>query len=193
MDASIPSEGSVKVYGKFQNAADEGNFQEDLSWIELSSQTPPFESTNDFAEYKFGLPAKGATSAGLNASNSDIFEYDVKSVLSIAVTAGGSSYSANPVVTISGGGGYGAAATATVSGGAITAITITNPGREYTSTPTVTITDPGGSGASATATATIGTVTHVGFKTFAIKVVPLSTNTSKVPKFKDLRAIALQV
>ncbi len=76
------------------------------------------------------------------------------------------------------------------SGGAITGITITNPGREYTSTPTITITD--GSGSGATATATVGTVTHTGFKTYAVKVVPLSTSTSKPPKFKDLRAIALQ-
>ena len=56
---------------------------------------------------------------------------------------------------------------------------------------TVTITDSGGS--SATATATVGTVTHTGFKTFAVKVVPLSSTTSKVPFFKDLRAVALQV
>ena len=41
--------------------------------------------------------------------------------------------------------------------------------------------------------ATVGTITHTGYKTFAVKVVPLSSTTSKVPFFKDLRAIALQV
>ena len=138
---------------------------------------------------RYNLPSKGSNAAGLNGSG--IYEYDVKSLLSIAVTAGGSSYSSSPTITITGGGGYGAAATATVSGGVIQSIEITNPGREYTSTPTVTITDSGGS--SATATATVGTVTHTGFKTFAVKVVPLSSTTSKVPFFKDLRAVALQV
>lgn len=191
LDAAIPTEGSIKVYAKLQNGADEGNFQEDLSWIELSSTTPPFEATEDFAEYQFGLPLKSVSGvAGLNGSSPSIFEYDVKAVLSATVTAGGSGYSSSPVVTITGGGGYDATATATVSGGAITGITITNPGREYTSTPTITITD--GSGSGATATATVGTVTHTGFKTYAVKVVPLSTSTSKPPKFKDLRAIALQ-
>ena len=90
-----------------------------------------------------------------------------------------------------GGGGFGATATATVSGGVVTAITVTNPGRNYSSTPTVTIT--GGGGTGATGTATTGTVTYTGYKTFAVKVVPLSTSTVHVPKFKDLRAIALQV
>jgi len=74
--------------------------------------------------------------------------------------------------------------------GQISAITVTNPGREYTSTPTVTIT--GGGGSNGAGTPTVGTVTHKGFKTFAVKVVPLSSTTSKVPFFKDLRAIALQ-
>ena len=188
LDAAIPSEASLKVYGKMMNSSDDGDFQDDLSWVELSSQTPPFESTEDFAEYKFSIPSKGSNAAGLNGG---VFEYDVKSVASIAVTAGGSGYTSVPTVAITGGGGYGAAAIATISGGgAVTGITVTNPGREYTSTPTVTIS--GGGGSSATATATVGTITHTGYKTFAVKVVPLSSTTSKVPFFKDLRAIALQ-
>jgi len=189
LDASIPTEGSLKVYGKLQNSADEGDFIDDLSWTELSSVTNPKEQTEDYAEYSYTLPAKGSNTAGLNGTGE--FEYDVKSLLSAAVTAGGSGYSSVPTVAITGGGGYGATATATISGGAVTAITVTNPGREYTSTPTITIS--GGGGSSATATATVGTVTHTGYKTFAIKVVPLSSTTSRVPKFKDLRAIALQV
>ena len=102
-----------------------------------------------------------------------------------------SGYTSAPTVTITGGGGFGATATATVSGGVVTAITVTNPGRNYSSTPTVAIT--GGGGTGATGTATTGTVTYTGYKTFAVKVVPLSTSTVHVPKFKDLRAIALQV
>jgi hypothetical protein len=77
-----------------------------------------------------------------------------------------------------------------ISSGTIGSIIVTNPGRDYTSAPTVTIT---GDGSSAAATATVGDITHTGYKTFAVKVVPLSTDTSKVPKVKDLRAIALQI
>ena len=188
LDASIPTEGSIKVYAKMQNSADEGDFIDDLSWVELSSIVSPFESTEGFSEYSFTLPAKGSNAAGLNGAG--VFEYDVKSLLSASVTAGGSGYSSVPTVAITGGGGYGATATATISGGAVTGITVTNPGREYTSTPTITIS--GGGGSSATATATVGTVTHTGYKTYAVKIVPLSSTTARVPKFKDLRAIALQ-
>lgn len=40
---------------------------------------------------------------------------------------------------------------------------------------------------------TYDTTTLTGFKTFAVKIVPLSSNTSIVPVIKELRAIALQV
>jgi hypothetical protein len=40
---------------------------------------------------------------------------------------------------------------------------------------------------------TLGSETYTGFKTFAVKVVPLSSNSSVVPLTKELRAIALQV
>ena len=112
-------------------------------------------------------------------------------VSSITITAGGTGYNNIPTVTISGGGGTGATATATVFSGAITTITITNIGSGYTSTPTVTIT---GDGSSATATSAAPTTTTFrGFKVYAIKIVPLSATTVDCPKFKDVRAIALQV
>jgi hypothetical protein len=72
-------------------------------------------------------------------------------VNSIAVSSGGSGYTAAPTVTITGGGGSGAKATAAVSGGAVTRITLTNGGSGYTAAPTVTITGGGGSGAAASA------------------------------------------
>ena len=56
---------------------------------------------------------------------------------------------------------------------------------------TITISG-GGASSDATATATIGTITYTGYKTYAVKLVPLGTNTVEVPKLKDLRAIALQ-
>ncbi len=40
---------------------------------------------------------------------------------------------------------------------------------------------------------TIDSATFTGYKTFAVKVVMLSSNTSAVPKIRELRAIALQV
>ena len=40
---------------------------------------------------------------------------------------------------------------------------------------------------------TSGSVTYTGYKTFAVKVVMLSSNTSVVPRIRELRAIALQV
>ncbi|NBO69822.1 DUF4815 domain-containing protein [bacterium] len=40
---------------------------------------------------------------------------------------------------------------------------------------------------------TSGSATYTGYKTFAVKVVMLSSNSSSVPKIRELRAIALQV
>lgn len=71
-------------------------------------------------------------------------------VVSIAVTSGGSGYGSTPTVTISGGGGFGATAVATVSLGAVVLITVTNGGYGYTSAPTVSF-----SSGAATATASI--------------------------------------
>lgn len=42
-------------------------------------------------------------------------------------------------------------------------------------------------------TYTVGSATYSGYKTFAVKVIPLSTNSSIVPRIRELRAIALQV
>jgi hypothetical protein len=38
-----------------------------------------------------------------------------------------------------------------------------------------------------------GNVLYTSYKTFAVKVVPLSSNSSVVPRVRELRAIALQV
>ena len=83
-------------------------------------------------------------------------------VLSVAVTAAGSGYTADPTVTFSGGGGSGATATATRESNTITGIVITHCGTGYTSAPTVTIT--GGNGSGATATATVGAGENLTFR-----------------------------
>jgi hypothetical protein len=70
-------------------------------------------------------------------------------VASVAVTAGGTSYT-TPTVTFSLpqiAGGVRATGTLTVGSGIITAVVITNPGTGYTSAPTATISGGGGSGA----------------------------------------------
>ena len=188
LDAEIPASSSLRVYGKFLNAADSGNFQEDLDWVQLEENKKPSETTENFAEYSYKIPAK---SGGVGTNASGILEYDVDVVQSIAVSGSMSGYTSSPNVTITGGGGFGATATATVSGGVVTAFVITNPGRKYTSAPTIAL--QGGGGTGAVGTATVATITYTGYKTFAVKIVPLSSTTVNVPKFKDLRAIALQV
>ncbi len=74
-----------------------------------------------------------------------------RSLAGIAVTAGGTGYSATPTVSIAGGGGQGATATATVSGGVITAFKLTSPGFGYSSVPMVNIIDTTGKNAVGTA------------------------------------------
>lgn len=77
---------------------------------------------------------------------------DNGSLLSIAITAGGSAYTNGTYsLSFSGGGGSGASGSYVVSGGAVTAITITNPGSGYTSAPSVSFPSGGGSGAAASA------------------------------------------
>jgi hypothetical protein len=80
------------------------------------------------------------------------------SIASLAIGAGGSTYT-TATVAFSGGGGTGAAATATITSGAISAVTITNRGTGYTSAPTVTIT---GDGTGATVTATLVSAITIG-------------------------------
>ena len=191
LDAEIPNAGDIKVYAKLQNAADPGDFQEDLSWFELTKTGFPAEVTEEMAEYYWTIPSKpsGANVYGLNGSGK--FEYSLDVVSSTTSLVGGSGFTSVPTVSVTGGGGFGAQIRAEVSGGAVTSLIIENPGRGYTSTPTIAITGGGGSGASATAVT--GTITYTGYKTFAVKIVPLCSNTVEVPKFKDLRAIALQL
>ncbi len=86
-----------------------------------------------------------------------ILQSFANSVVSIAITNGGSGYLAAPTISFTGGGGgSGATATATVSAGVITAITVTNGGSGYTSAPGVVITPTSG-GINGAATAALAT------------------------------------
>lgn len=86
--------------------------------------------------------------------------------MGLAVSDGGSGYTAEPTVTISGGGGTGAEARVIFEGTSIASVTIIDGGSGYTSAPTVAFTASpgcscGGSGATGTATVSGGVVTGV--------------------------------
>jgi len=80
--------------------------------------------------------------------------------LSVAVTNGGTGYTAVPTVAFTGGAGGPATAIATISN-YIATINVTNGGTGYVTPPAVTILDVSGSGAVATATLTADVVTAI--------------------------------
>jgi hypothetical protein len=189
LTADVPPGSGVSVYGKFLNSADDGSLLDDAYWQPLTLKSPPFETQAGYQEYLYGLADKGSGNAGLN---SGIFEYDVETVGSIAVTAGGSGYTSPPTVQIThSGGGYGAKAVANITGSVVSSIDITDGGRDYDG-GTITIAILGGGGTGATATASSSTVTYSSYKSFAVKIVPQGSNTATPPLVKDMRAIALQ-
>jgi hypothetical protein len=114
-------------------------------------------------------------------------------ILSIAVSNGGSSYT-SPTVSISApdgiNGGVQATATATVSGGQITAINMVINGSGYVVTPTVTVTDATGSGfvvGAISLSAAIKTV--IGQEAYSF---PSATSALQLAQPGALSVIALQ-
>lgn len=104
----------------------------------------------------------------------------VAGISSVAVSTGGTGYTAEPKVTISGGSGFDAMATAIVTAGTVSGITVTNPGYGYLSAPTVTITS--GSGATAIAIlepAPVGTITLTNNGGDTYTMIPNVTITSQ--------------
>ena len=191
LDNAIKAGTAVEVYAKLQNAEDDADFLNEISWKKLDADETPFVATEAFAEYSYKIPAK-ASGWGLNSS--DIFEYDVSRISAITVSSAGSGYSTTPTVKItdSAGTGYGATAEAIMAGNAVVGIRIINPGRNYTGTVTA---EPVGGTPTVAAVfnnATVETVTFTGFKYFAVKIVHLSSNTAVIPKSSGLRAYALQ-
>jgi len=194
VDAQIPQDASIGVYIKAISEEDDGDFDNDLYWTEMELVETPKDNglaQSKFVEYNYKIPDKGsAPSTGLN---SGVFEYDIYRVKTGTVTTAGSGYTSAPTLTWSGGtADTQAAGFATISAGAISSVVITNPGRyQATTVPTVTVTGGGGSsGAITSGTPTLTTFKNI--KKFAIKIVFLAGNTSKTPKVRNLRAIALQ-
>lgn len=72
-------------------------------------------------------------------------------VISIAVTNGGTGYTADFAVTVTGGSGTGFTGVAHVADGVVQSIEITNPGTGFATAPTVVLTAGAGTGAAATA------------------------------------------
>ncbi|MDW8466447.1 MAG: hypothetical protein RML35_09830 [Chloroherpetonaceae bacterium] len=90
----------------------------------------------------------------LGANTNIINELSVGGAIAgVVITAGGSGYSVNDVVTFTGGNGRGAFGYVSAVGawGAVTGITITNPGFGYTSPPTINIASSSGTGFSGVA------------------------------------------
>lgn len=69
-------------------------------------------------------------------------------VLTIAVSTGGTGYTSAPTVAISGGGGTGATAVAYVAGSRVDSVRIVSGGTGYTAPPTITFSGGGGTSAS---------------------------------------------
>lgn len=74
----------------------------------------------------------------------------LKSLVGLTLTAGGSGYTSNPIISFTGGGGSGAAAECELRDGRVVAVWLTIGGSTYTTAPTVVIAAAGGD-ASATA------------------------------------------
>lgn len=102
------------------------------------------------------LPTSPVSVTG-GAGTGATFTIAAWTIVSIAVTAGGSGYVAVPTTLISGAGG--GAATVILSANATIKITLTNAGSGYETAPTVTIS--GGGGSSATATAALASTGSV--------------------------------
>ncbi|MBO1326050.1 DUF3383 domain-containing protein [Acetobacter sp. TBRC 12305] len=86
-----------------------------------------------------------------------------ESISALTITAGGTGYTAPPLVTLDGGGGTGATATATVAGGVVTGLVVTAGGSGYTAAPTVTITPAGADPAAQMASLRAANATWNGF------------------------------
>lgn len=127
--------------------------------IENSSQPRvPYFSTFSYDGNNWVVlqPAKALSNTSAGTQTLSLRCEDIPgTIVSVAVSAGGTGYGASGDLAFSGGGGVNASGTWTATAGVITAAVLTYPGRGYTAAPTVTAV---GAGTGATFTATIYTV-----------------------------------
>ena len=119
LDNIIPTGTAVEVYAKLQNAEDDAEFLNEITWKKLEVDDQPFVATQGLAEYSYKIPAK---SSGWGLNGSDIFEYDVTRISDIAITSGGSGYSSAPTVTITDTIALTGTVTATTSSASVTGV-----------------------------------------------------------------------
>ena len=95
-------------------------------------------------------------------------------IASVTVSAGGSGYTATPIIQFVGGTGNGATATVTVSGGAVTAVSMTTNGNNYTVAPYAVLT----SSSALTLTTTTGTpaTTDIYYNFLAVRSILSKAN-----------------
>lgn len=117
--------------------------------------------TNPGSGYTAGTYALTFTGGAGSGATGTYTVDSTMTVVSTAVTSGGSGYTGAPAVSFTSGGGSGAAGIATISPGAVTSVTVVNGGTGFTGTPTLTFTGGGGSGATATANLSAGVITSV--------------------------------
>lgn len=111
-------------------------------------------------------------------------------IASISVTAGGSSYTSAPAVTITGP-GSGATATAVLTGNAVTSVTVNTAGSGYDNTTTISFSGGAGTGAAATPVINcVNTVANQEVYQFSA-VNPLAQLTSGVESVLWISSVAV--
>lgn len=136
-----PPGSQFKIYFKGQSPEDDGDFYEDIPWVEMqliAGQTAGVSaSNNSFVDFNFELP-----STALDSDN--VFKYTSKRVNALTIGTAGSGYASTSNVEIffSGGGTptrQAAVKCTTLSGGGLGTLEIVDPGRGYATAPTVTV------------------------------------------------------
>ena len=139
-----PAGSSFKIYFKGQAQEDDGDFYEDLPWVELElDDTNPKGialSQNQFIDFNWKLP-----STALDANG--VFTQTVKRVNALTIgTAGSGIASASSVNFSFSGGGSSVTRQAAIkctalSAGGLATLEIVDPGRGYSTAPTVKVFD----------------------------------------------------
>ena len=194
---NLPSGTDAEVYAKLLSDSDSRNF-DDVSWVLLDSLTSPTaEQRNIFSDYEYQLPAASyftVATGDVNTSTDTITETAHGLAAGDAVVYGNDGGTSIAGLTnntiyyvIASGLTANAFKVSATSGGS--AIDLTGTGNSNQYFVTTDGTHPDGVYRYVVDNTTL----YATYKTFAVKIVLLSDNTSLVPLVKELRAIALQV
>jgi hypothetical protein len=194
---NLPSGTDAKVYAKLLSDSDSRNF-DDLAWVELDSLTSPTaEQRNVFSDYEYQIPDALSLTIPIGDVNTstDTIAYTGHGLAAgdavVYGNLGGTSIAGLVTNTIyyviASGLTADAFKVSATSGGS--AIDLTGTGNSNQYFVTTDGTHPDGVYRYVVDNTTL----YATYKTFAVKIVLLSDNTSLVPLVKELRAIALQV